>query len=925
MKAAEILLAVLEKRTPGERAAYLEVACGADVALRTRVEGLLKAHEEAGSFLEQPLFETAATLGPVPDPEKSGAVLGPYRLLQPIGEGGMGAVWQAEQKEPVRRTVALKILKPGMDSRQVLGRFEAERQTLALMDHPNIARVLDAGTTASGRPYLVMELVQGVPITRYCDEHRLTPRQRLELFVPVCQAVQHAHQKGIIHRDLKPSNVLVARYDDRPVPKVIDFGVAKVTGPQLTEQTLHTGFGTVVGTAEYMSPEQASLNQLDVDTRSDIYSLGVLVYELLTGTPPFTRKELAKAGPLELLRVIREQEPSKPSTKLSTAEGLATLAANRGTEATRLTNLVRGELDWIVMKCLEKDRNGRYDTAIGLAADVQRYLDDKAVQACPPSMAYRFRKFARRNKAGLGMAIVIAVALLLVVGALGWLACDYAARRAAIDGEVSRILQEALELREQRKYAEALSAARRAVERAADGARWDTRDQARAVREDLEMVQRVDEIRLVEGTLTERDSFDFTDVDRAYARAFRDYGIDVEDLEPAEAAQRIRARSIPVELAAALDDWARASWASRGRRDGCWRNLLAIARLADPDLWRDRLRDAYEKWYARAPVAEAFEQLASSAQIDQLPPSTLALLGQGLADVGSLETAVSVLLRAQRRCPGDFWINFYLAWCYDRLQPPQSDEAIRFLQAALVARPRSAAAYNNLGVAFAKKGRLDDAIAAYREAIRLKPTSRNPHRNLVPNLLAKDRVPEALAEYREALRLRPDRPLPDGEVRSLATALYRRGETTEARRLQEPRIDSLRAALQQDPKNQSHAEQLRRHLWVLADNAHLKHDELARIAEEFPRLFPDLEDECVRAAWYLCRCTSEVQKDDELPEEERSRLAQRYSDRAVEMLRQAIAKGNKDVNRFKTEPVFAPLRSRADFQELVAELERKAP
>jgi tetratricopeptide (TPR) repeat protein len=323
----------------------------------------------------------------------------------------------AQQTEPVKRLVAVKLIKAGMDSRQVIARFEAERQALALMDHPNIAKVHDAGTTSDGRPFFVMELVKGVPITRYCDEHRLTPRQRLELFGPVCQAIQHAHQKGIIHRDLKPSNVLVALYDDRPVPKVIDFGVAKAAGQRLTEQTLHTGFGAVVGTLEYMSPEQASFNQLDVDTRSDIYSLGVLLYELLTGSPPFTRKELEKAGVLEMLRLIREQEPSKPSTKLGTAEGLPALAVNRGTEPAKLTKLLRGELDWIVMKALEKDRNRRYETANGLAMDVQRYLADEAVLACPPSGAYKLRKFARKNRkllatAGAFMLLLVAAAVI---------------------------------------------------------------------------------------------------------------------------------------------------------------------------------------------------------------------------------------------------------------------------------------------------------------------------------------------------------------------------------------------------------------------------------------------------------------------------------------------------------------------------------
>jgi serine/threonine protein kinase len=410
----DIFLAAVEK-AQADRAAYLDTACGSDAGLRAQVEALLRSHEEAGSLLEQPLFRTSLTADEPPAVEHPGVSVGPYKLLELIGEGGMGSVWMAQQTEPVKRVVALKLIKAGMDSKQVIARFEAERQALALMDHANIARVLDAGTTSTGRPYFVMDLVKGIPITKYCDEHRLTPRQRLELLIPVCQAVQHAHQKGIIHRDLKPSNVLVALYDGKPVPKVIDFGVAKAAGQSLTDKTLVTGFGNIVGTLEYMSPEQAEINQLDIDTRSDIYSLGVLLYELLTGSPPFTKKEFEKAGMLEMLRVIREQEPSKPSTKLSTAEGLPTLAANRGTEPAKLTKLVRGELDWIVMKALEKDRNRRYDTANGLAVDVLRYLADEPVEAGPPSARYRLRKFLRRNR-GPVLAVTV-VLLVLIAGA----------------------------------------------------------------------------------------------------------------------------------------------------------------------------------------------------------------------------------------------------------------------------------------------------------------------------------------------------------------------------------------------------------------------------------------------------------------------------------------------------------------------------
>ncbi|MBX9581824.1 MAG: serine/threonine protein kinase [Gemmataceae bacterium] len=361
--------------------------------------------------------DPSPTAAHAPQPDAGTVIGGRYKLLEPIGEGGMGAVWMAQQTEPVRRLVAVKLIRDGMDSRAVLARFEAERQALALMDHPNIARVFDAGATADGRPYFVMELVKGVPITQFCDARKLTPRQRLELFVPVCQAVQHAHQKGVIHRDIKPSNVLVALYDDRPVPKVIDFGVAKAAGQPLTDKTLATGFEAVVGTPEYMSPEQAGFNQLDVDTRSDIYALGVLLYELLTGTTPVDRKSLGKAVVLEVLRIVREVDPPRPSQKLSTAEALPSIAANRGTEPRRLAALVRGELDWIVMRALEKDRTRRYETANGFAADVQRYLAGEPVQAVPPSAGYRLRKFVRRNRPQVIAAGLVFLAL--VGGVIG--------------------------------------------------------------------------------------------------------------------------------------------------------------------------------------------------------------------------------------------------------------------------------------------------------------------------------------------------------------------------------------------------------------------------------------------------------------------------------------------------------------------------
>jgi eukaryotic-like serine/threonine-protein kinase len=441
-----------------ERMAYLQRACDQNPDALPRMLELLRVYDQEQSFLESPPVNFGGTVAR-PVPESAGATIGPYKLIEPIGEGGMGTVWMAQQTEPVKRLVAVKLIKAGMDSRHVIARFEAERQALALMDHPNIARVLDGGTTDAGRPYFVMDLVKGVPITRYCDEHRLTPRQRLELFIPVCQALQHAHQKGIIHRDIKPNNVLVAPYDGRPVVKVIDFGVAKAAGQQLTERTLVTGFGAIVGTLEYMSPEQAEVNQLDIDTRSDIYSLGVLMYELLAGSPPFSRKELEKGGILEMLRVIREQEPSKPSTKLSTAEGLPTLAANRGTEPAKLTKLVRGELDWIVMKALEKDRSRRYETANGFALDVQRYLADEPVLACPPSVGYRLRKFARRNKSGVAIAAILSLALVATVVVLAisnvWVRQERDQKEEALKSESTALAK----AREQETLARANAAA----------------------------------------------------------------------------------------------------------------------------------------------------------------------------------------------------------------------------------------------------------------------------------------------------------------------------------------------------------------------------------------------------------------------------------------------------------------------------------
>jgi len=408
-------LAALECTNPGDRAAVLDRECGDDLEFRRRVENLLTAHNSAMS--DSAGDAAVETVKSVLQQHGSGTPFaGRYQLVEKLGEGGMGVVFVADQVEPVQRRVALKIIRARLPSKVLMARFEQERQALALMDHPNIAKIYDAGV-AGDTPYFAMEFIKGLPITKFCDDARLTTQQRLELFIPVCQALQHAHQKGVIHRDLKPSNIIVGSYDGRPVPKIIDFGVAKMTGPRLNEHIVNTEIGSVIGTFEYMSPEQAELDNLDIDTRTDIYALGIILYELLSGTVPFSRKELELAGFGEMLRVIKERDPPKPSTKLSSSGSLPSIAACRHIEPAKLTRLIRGDLDWITLKCLEKDRARRYETANGLCMDIQRYLGDEPILAGPPRAGYRFGKFVKRNK---GAVITSGLILLsLVAGVVG--------------------------------------------------------------------------------------------------------------------------------------------------------------------------------------------------------------------------------------------------------------------------------------------------------------------------------------------------------------------------------------------------------------------------------------------------------------------------------------------------------------------------
>jgi serine/threonine protein kinase/tetratricopeptide (TPR) repeat protein len=799
----------------------------------------------------------AVTADPAVDPvrEGPGTVLGAYKLLELIGEGGFGLVFMAEQQRPIRRKVAVKVLKPGMDTRQVIARFEAERQVLALMDHPHIAKVLDAGDTPSGRPYFVMDLVRGVPITEYCDRNSLTPRERLEMFVTVCQAVQHAHQKGIIHRDLKPSNVLVTLHDGTPVVKVIDFGIAKALGQQLTDKTLFTGFAQMVGTPLYMSPEQAEMSGLDVDTRSDIYSLGVLLYELLTGTTPFDRERFKGAGYDEIRRVIREEEPPKPSTRISTlGQAATTVSAQRRSDPRRLSRLFRGELDWVVMKALAKDRNRRYDTAGALAADVLRYLHGEPVTACPPSAWYRLRTFARRNRARLtlaaGAGLALALVLAALAGSVGWVARDRAARREEGERRAEAALQEVGRFLEQEKWPEALGLVGQAeaVLRSSGGGE-DLVGRASRLRRHLEMAQSLEEARLRQ-TVTRGGDWDKQAGEAAYAEAFAKYGLDVDGLDLQEAAGRIRASPISRQLVAALDDWAYKR--KRLPAEG-WQRRLALARAADPDRWRNRLRDALEGKDDRA-----LEEVIQSASPDDWPPATLVLLGHLAHGPALAGRSADLLRRAQRQHPDDFRINVRLALTLKDVQPPPLEEVVHYCDIAVALRPQSAGAHFQLGLALSDLDRPGEAVAEFRKVVDLDPDYADAHNNLGWNLARQGKLDEAVPEYHKAIALNPT----GGQAHvNLRQALASRGRLHEV-------IPFYTRELERAPKTAA--------LWRARGDCYLELGDYAGALPDFARaaeLEPGSAAAWNRAAWLLATCPD---------------VRLRDPGRAVEMARKAV-------------------------------------
>jgi serine/threonine protein kinase/tetratricopeptide (TPR) repeat protein len=980
----------LELASPADRAAYLGEVCGGDSRLRGEVEGLLSALDRAGRFMSHPPAALPDPAASEPD-EAIGTVIGPYTLVETLGEGGMGTVYLAEQEQPVKRRVALKLIKAGIGSPQAVARFDQERQTLALMDHPNIAQVLDAGTISgarsqesevgkqglavtpdpslltpdSGRSYVVMELVNGVPITRFCDQERLTPRERLELFLPVCHAVQHAHQKGIIHRDLKPSNVLIALYDGRPVPKVIDFGVAKAVGSTLSERAKLTEVGVLVGTLEYMAPEQAELNNLDIDTRADIYSLGVLLYELLTGSPPFTSEQLRDRGFAEMLRLVKEVEPPKPSTRLSTSDELARIAATRRVEPKALTRLLTGELDWIVMKCLEKERDRRYETAEALAADIGRHLADEPVSAGPPSAGYRVRKFVRRNRRGLAAGAAFVLLLVTAVVTLSValvqtnrerqqkeVALDAAWRRqqqarSALDAMTSELISDWLTRQpaltpEQKEF---LTVAVSSYEEFAADTGQQEQERAGVAHAYLRV-----------GAIRERLG-QRADAQAAWHRAQNLYAALVAEF-PGTSSYRQALAEIHFRQGIVFRKTGRLQQAEQAYDQALGIQAQLTAEFPEEPNYR---KDLARTLYYIANVLEFTGRRPEAEQTYRRAVRVLTQLVVNFPDVllyrynlaGALKD-LSMLLDTSpgRSRPGALDTPGPLREAAELLE--QSVALYRQLLAELPAHPDYrdglSRSLNVLGNVLRDAGQTARAESAFRESIALRKhlTTAYPmdaeHRrglaialNNLGILLKNDendpvRMREAEEVYRQALAvhqlLLADFPgVPDhenetaGAMVNLGRFLLNQKDFAGARRLLAEALPHHQAALKAVPHHAHYRRFYRTNRWRLAETLlGLKdHAGAAEAAREFLEAAVEPPRDAYTAAGLLAGCVRLAAEDEHLPESERQALAVSYGDRALTALRQAIKLGAEEVEKMKTDNTLDPLRHRADFQQLLAE------
>ncbi len=743
------------------RHAFLDAACGQDARRREQIEALLKAHDESGGLLPRQADPLLDETHVVPGQAVPGVVIaGRYKLLEQIGEGGMGTVWVAEQSQPVKRKVALKLIKAGMDSKSVLARFEAERQALAVMDHPNIAKVLDGGLTETGRPYFVMDYVKGVPITEYCDATRLSVPERLQLFVQVCFAVQHAHQKGIIHRDLKPSNILVASYDDKPIPKVIDFGLAKAMNQALTEKTLHTAHDMVLGTPQYMSPEQATFNNLDIDTRSDVYSLGTLLYELLAGSPPFAQPELEKRGLLEILRVVREEEPQRPSLKLSTAEARASISANRGSEPVQLSSMMKGEIDWIVMKALEKDRTRRYDTATALAKDVQRYLNGDAVEACPPTLGYRMRKAYRRNRTAVwvssGFAGTLFTILALVLYGVWWADSQARERRYERDLTIARDRDAIMSLLAQSEMAlkagrlpEASTLLSQIDERTDEQTRTELQARYEQTRTNEQTIRTLEDIFEERWRITRSDTIlDNSQAKMRYPVLFQNYGLKLGQEPALQTVEKIRGSLISEFLATGLTEWFFVDPKHPG--------LMDVLNALDDNPTRRSVREI-----VFSADKERLSELEKTIDASQLTP----VYAMGLGG---------------EKVMTDVWKNypdsFPLALSLSRNSGGEMERAVPWARMAVALRPDNALSHYQLAVAFDLVNKVyyvaeqDPAVEELERTIELAPHFARAHSKLAMLLMGMTRGGEKQAEV--AIKL-AERAIALDEKDSLAhTAIF---------------------------------------------------------------------------------------------------------------------------------------------------------